>query len=587
MFQVILPFHARFLAVPLLVFAAPAAETSRIEWHEFSPATVAKAREEKKLLFLDVEAVWCHWCHVMDKKTYSDPRVQEALGRDFICAKLDQDSRPDLARRYEEYGWPALVIIDPATMAERNIATGFQEPDEFLEVLRKGREAGAKSGPEKSADSSGAGQLSTEQKASLLGKIRDRYNPQVKGWGSGSKFVPWQNVEFCLRLAVEGDSDARQMALDTLTAGRRLIDPVWGGVYQYSTDDDWEHPHFEKIMEFQAEITRAYSLAYLACGRPEDLKAAQDIGCFLHGTLLSPEGAFYVSQDADVVQGVHSAAYFSKDDAGRRAAGIPRIDKHLYSRENGLAISALVALWQASGEAGHLDAAERAANWIVDHRSLPGGGFSHDEADANGPFLGDQIYMGRATLALYLATADHKWLDRSAACADFMAQRFIRPEDAGAGFSSGIARPDLPSPVVDRDENIEAARWLNLLAKATREERFAKAAHHAMLFLSRAEVGEDIFSFSGGLLLADRELSEEPVHLSIVGKKDDPATRALFLAAQKHPSPYKLVERVSAGETTDIPFPDTGRAAAFLCTKNTCSSPKFTPLELIQSFSKK
>ena len=66
-----------------------------------------------KFVLLDLEAVWCHWCHVMDETTYRDPAVMALLDSNYIAVKVDQDSRPDLANRYENYGWPATVVFGP------------------------------------------------------------------------------------------------------------------------------------------------------------------------------------------------------------------------------------------------------------------------------------------------------------------------------------------------------------------------------------------------------------------------------------------------------------------------------------------
>src|SRR6202012_2629079 len=142
----------------------------------------------------------------------------------------------------------------------------------------------------------------------------------------------------------------------------------------------------EKIMQFQAENMRTYAQAYALWHDPADLDAAQKIRGFLKTFLTSPQGAFYTSMDADLVDGVHSADYFKLDDAGRRAQGIPRIDKHMYARENGWVINALVELYCASGDKSALQDAQTAAHWVIDNRSLPDGGFRHDERDAAGPY---------------------------------------------------------------------------------------------------------------------------------------------------------------------------------------------------------
>ncbi len=82
-----------------------------IVWHPWSNEIFAQATREHKFVLLDLEAVWCHWCHAMDQETYSDRAVQRLMSKSYIAVKVDQDSRPDLSNRYEDYGWPATVIL--------------------------------------------------------------------------------------------------------------------------------------------------------------------------------------------------------------------------------------------------------------------------------------------------------------------------------------------------------------------------------------------------------------------------------------------------------------------------------------------
>jgi uncharacterized protein YyaL (SSP411 family) len=202
------------------------------------------------------------------------------------------------------------------------------------------------------------------------------------------------------------------------------MDSAWGGVYQYSTDRDWQHPHFEKIMQMQAEDLRIYAEAYALWHDNAYLQAAKQIRSYLKNFLTSPEGASYTSQDADLVPGEHGGEYFQLSDAGRRQRGVPRIDTHIYARENGWAIDALATLYAVTGKQDYLDDAIRAANWIIVHRALPGGGFRHDEKDPAGPYLGDTLFMGRAFLTLYAVTTDRAWLRRAEEAVQFISADF-------------------------------------------------------------------------------------------------------------------------------------------------------------------
>src|SRR5262245_21702597 len=100
-------------ATLLLAACASSSAEEQIHWQAWSEAGFARARAEHRLVLLDLEAVWCHWCHVMDRTTYRDPRVVRLIGERFVAMRVDQDARPDLSLRYEEWGWPATVVLSP------------------------------------------------------------------------------------------------------------------------------------------------------------------------------------------------------------------------------------------------------------------------------------------------------------------------------------------------------------------------------------------------------------------------------------------------------------------------------------------
>src|SRR5207245_4982235 len=100
------------LIAPSASAQAPEAKPSKLDWQPWSDAVFAQAKQQKRFVLLDLEAVWCHWCHVMDENTYSDPAVIKMLQSHYIVVKADQDARPDLSNRYEDFGWPATVVFD-------------------------------------------------------------------------------------------------------------------------------------------------------------------------------------------------------------------------------------------------------------------------------------------------------------------------------------------------------------------------------------------------------------------------------------------------------------------------------------------
>jgi len=573
----------RILTIFLAAMACWGAPTSKksaaIEWQPWSDAIFDQAKRENKFVLLDLEAVWCHWCHVMDETTYKTPEVIALIQSKYIPVRVDQDSRPDLSNRYEDYGWPATVVFGGAG-GEIVKRQGYIEPREMVAML-KAIIADPTPGPSVRAEAEVKFGENALLPADLRKDLESRYflayDAKHGSWGFEQKYLDWTNAEYAMARARTGDTKSEQMARQSLNAQFNLVDRVWGGVYQYSVGGDWKEPHFEKIMNMQAGNLRIYALAYDEWHDPEYLKAAQDIQRFLKTFLSSPEGAFYTSQDADLIEGKHSTAFFKLDDAGRRKLGIPRIDKHIYSRENGWAIDALAVLHGATGDQQYLDQAIHAAQWIWQNRAIESGGFRHDTKDVAGPYLADTLTMARAFLTIYEVTGDRVWLGRAEAGAKFINANFA---DGKAGFITSKAPTDRSyTPRPERDENIMLSRFANLLSRYTGNDAYHAMAERAMRYLVAPQIAK--FQPTGGTLLADLEFSTDPIHITVVGHKDDPAAQALFHAAGAYPSGYLRLEWWDTREgrlpNPDVQYPELKTAAAFICTGNTCSSPIYKP----------
>jgi len=581
LFSVLLSF---FLVLPPASAQAPAVKPSKLVWQPWSDAVFAQAKQQKRFVLLDLEAVWCHWCHVMDENTYSDPAVIKMLQSHYIVVKADQDARPDLSNRYEDFGWPATVVFDSEghEIVKRQ---GYLAPDEMLSMLEeilKDPTPGPSVRPEAKLDLPANALLSDALRQRLAKNYREGYDQKFGSWGTDQKFLDWDSVEYSMVLArLNKDAQAEHMARQTLTEQLHILDPAWGGVYQYSTDGDWNHPHFEKIMQMQAENLRAYSLGYAQFGDPAYLHAAREIRRYLKTFLTSPQGAFYTSQDADLIEGHHSGEYFALSDAARRKQGIPRVDKHIYARENGWAINGLVAFYDATGDAAALADATKAAQWILANRALPGGGFRHGEKDAAGPFLGDTIAMQRAFVSLYGATGDRQWLARAESAMKFIEQNFR--DEKGAGFlTSRIPTDHSYAPHPQRDENVMVARSATLLFHFTGNAHYEELAKQAMRLVAAEPIVYRLPASSA--LLADLELGRPPLHVTVVGHKDDRIAQSLFQAALRYPAGYKRLEWWDTREgklpNPDVQYPELSKPAAFVCTNRVCSAPIFNPADL-------
>src|SRR5580704_8940055 len=203
----------RFPIIAMLLLAqlahgADAPKPARIEWQDWSPAVFEKAKAEKKLVILDLHAVWCHWCHVMDEQTYANAKVIGLINSKYIPVGVDQDSRPDLASRYEDYGWPATIIFDSngRELAKRR---GYIPPEQMASVLQAfiddptpGPSVTSEQPPQYSTQSS----LPEDLRKDLQEAVLKGYDQKFGSWGSGGqKFLDWDDVEYCIKQADTGD----------------------------------------------------------------------------------------------------------------------------------------------------------------------------------------------------------------------------------------------------------------------------------------------------------------------------------------------------------------------------------------------
>jgi uncharacterized protein YyaL (SSP411 family) len=574
----------RLVAALLLLWTLPGySANSKIDWQPWSDSVFERAARENRFVLLDLEAVWCHWCHVMDEVTYSDPKVVELIESRYIPVRVDQDARPDISRRYENYGWPATVVFN-AEGGEIVKRRGYLPPEVMISMLEaiivdpSPVDYGDDEPVTRFADNP---LLSPKLRKSLETAFYDTHDPKLGGLKQFQKFIDHDTVEYGLLRAGQGDRKAEEMTRRTLTFALKLIDPAWGGMYQYSTDFDWDHAHFEKIMSMQAEPLRLYALAYGQFRDERYLQAVRNLHRYVTTFLRSPEGAFYTSQDADLVKGKHSEKYFALDDAARRKLGIPAVDKHRYARENGWMINALATAHAMTGERAYLDDAQRAARWIIANRSLPGGGFRHDEKDVAGPYLEDTLAMSDAFLALYAATGEREWLARAASGAEFIEQHF---RGAQPGYLTSAPRASSRlQPKSNIDENIPLARFANLLHRYTGDARYRAMSDYALRMLVTEQVAGSLLT-APGILLAAFESANDPLHITVVGRKDDAAARALFDSATRYATVYRRIEwwdrREGNMPNPDVRYPQLPKAAAFICTDSTCSLPIFDASKL-------
>ena len=489
-----------------MVEGAPREE---LAWATLSPETFARAKAERKYIVLDGSAEWCHWCHVMEATTYHDPEIRKILEKHFIAVKVDVDSRPDVEERYGDYGWPATVMFSPDA-TELGKYRGYINPSKFKGILEEIVASGL---AERKADDKAKAAVKAPRTAlseehllwiqrEIDVQLEDYYDEDQGSWGRQQKAPLGWNNAWTLRKAAAGDEKAKAQALFTLDKQSKLIDPVWGGIYQYSAARDWDSPHFEKLMTFQAPALDNYAAAYQLTKDDKHLARARTMLGFLDRFMKSPEGGFYTTQDADLNAHDRSKpfldghVYYALDEKGRLARGVPRIDTHEYGKDNGLAISAYCTMYEATKDAAVLASAEKAARRILATHATGGGGIAHDTVDpekkAKQLYLSDNASFGLALVRLHEVTKNEDYLKKARAIADFMISD-LTDDDSGGMFGS-TKDPDAVGVFATRrvpfEDNVVAVRMLSHLARAlpaASAKKYASSLDRLLRAISKPE----------------------------------------------------------------------------------------------------
>jgi uncharacterized protein YyaL (SSP411 family) len=300
-----------------------------IQWHPWGEAAFAKAKAEDKPILLDIGAVWCHWCHVMDRESYEDHEVAKVINELFVPIKVDRDERPDVDARYQaavsaisgQGGWPLTAFLTPdgrpyfgGTYIPREDRYGRPGIGRVLlamaQVWRERREEALETAGsvmaaiEHNESFSAGGELNIALVDKIAGSALAKFDPRNGGFGSQPKFPHSAALDLLLEVAMNRDNeqarDAFVVTLDKMACGG-VYDQLAGGFHRYSVDESWIVPHFEKLIYDNTELLRNYVHGFQSLVRPEFLEIAKQLVQWLDSTMTERErGGFYASQDADV-----------------------------------------------------------------------------------------------------------------------------------------------------------------------------------------------------------------------------------------------------------------------------------------------
>jgi hypothetical protein len=297
-----------------------------VDWYPWSEIALNKAKQEKKLIFVSIGYSTCHWCHVMERESFSQKDVADLMNEFFVSIKVDREERPDLDSYFIDFamkstgsaGWPLNVILTPKgdpvfafTYLPRESRRGNmglietlksigeiwkEDPENIYETARKNRSLNV---PSRLSIGNESNEKSTQVAYNQMKKMFDN---EFGGFGRGMKFPTPHYISFLSNFFLKMNvTDSLMMAEKTLAAIRMggIFDHVGYGLHRYATDTGWKIPHFEKMLYDQASMIYALSQLKRATGKEVYHKMTLEIIEFLENYMQSSEGGFFTAIDAD------------------------------------------------------------------------------------------------------------------------------------------------------------------------------------------------------------------------------------------------------------------------------------------------
>jgi uncharacterized protein len=301
-----------------------------VQWREWGEDAFAAAQRENKPMLLDIGAVWCHWCHVMDRESYDDPEIAAIVNQHFIAVKVDRDERPDIDSRYQvavqavsgQGGWPLTAFLTPDgkpfyggtyfppsdgygrpsfRRVLLSIANAYEEKHgDVVEQAQMVENSIAQS----ESFAGRGGQVSRSVIDAIQESALKMFDAVHGGFGQAPKFSHPSALDLLIeQYARTKNDDLRNVIVTTLEhmANGGVYDQLAGGFHRYSVDERWVVPHFEKMCYDNSELLKNYVHAYQATGSEFFASVARDIIRWMDEWLSDRErGGFYASQDADI-----------------------------------------------------------------------------------------------------------------------------------------------------------------------------------------------------------------------------------------------------------------------------------------------
>ena len=553
---------------------------AEIPWQHWGPEAFALARSSNRPILLSLSAVWCHWCHVMDETSYSDPEVIATIARNFVPIRVDNDERPDINARYNMGGWPTTAFLAP----DGSILTGttYLPPPAMRQVLarviayyaehRDGVEAAIDETQRERGVPTSATDLDASAADWLFERARASYDERNGGFGDAPKFPQSDLLEFLLDDGLSGRHESLAMTKRTLhaMAGGGTYDRIEGGFFRYSTTADWSVPHFEKMAEDHGALLRILA-RLLAHEQDAALQSAlAQSTTYVRATLFDDaRGVFCGSQDAD-------ERYFALDAAGRARSEKPFVDPTSYTAWSAGLAGAFAQIALVNGDEEIVAIARRVLD-TLDARVRDSDGLmlrvwrSGEEPRVRG-ILADQCATIAASLDAYEAFGEERFFERADRLARTTLATFA-PEGGPANDRIAGEKPLGRLALRDRPlaENASLARSLLRISELT--DRPAEADRARSILAAFAASYRDAGLFAASYARATTLALRQRAKLTIRGAADEThgwRRAALALGAPE----LSIASESRSGEAP----------SATLCVGRLCGAPMREPDALAAAY---
>lgn len=562
-----------YIPILFLLFSCQA-KAEKINWGKLSPETIARAKNENKIILLNLKANWCHWCHVMKDSTYSNEKVITYINQYFIPVEADQDANPELAIRYKEYGWPATVFINGAgeDVVKR---AGYIAPNLFLNLLKAIVKDPSPEIAEKSLAKTKI--FEGEDKETLLALNKSFLNSldiEVGGFDQAQKYVEYDTYEYALY--EDETEETKQWIKNSVKGAKNLSDDAWGGIYQYSTHYDWEHLHFEKLLTIQARYLHIFNTYKQYYNNEESDKYIQGILAYLNRFLKRENGLYANAQDADLVQREHAEEYFKLNDKERTKKGIPHIDTNTYTQNNAEMAIALLKLSYTETYKSYKNDALIILQELK-KRKANNGLFYHGNDQRQIWSLKDQIGVIDLYIELLKDNPENKGYEKELGqLITAVTNAYLLENGSAKSFvgENGLS----PNPIIT--ENIKLARALNWYSHYSKKQEYKVKAKALYTFLINPEVVETYYN-EPAILMLNNELNNEPNQFVFLEITNDNKVINKAKAMASFYSLFNTYTYKTLPEEKQGMFGGFDKNVLFVCTSNYCSSPMYTNQDIV------